>query len=253
MLYALLFGMVFTFLADNKNCLPGVELATRAVLRVWVAFQRARITLAQVAALGIQIVLMVVVAMACTIGFGWVLARRLRLGDDQSLLSGGAVAICGPSAALAISSVLPRHSDAERNLILTVVGVTTLSTTAMVAYLLIANALGMSAHTAAVFLGTPPHDVTQIVGAGYLVSTETGDTPTTVKLPRVALLVPVVFAFAILMGRRGSDSGGIKAPLLSGFLVGFVVLAVANSFGRVPEIARHTLADLSPSAGAATI
>jgi uncharacterized membrane protein YadS len=50
------------------------------------------------------------------------------------VLSAGAVAICGASAALAISSVLPSHKDHERNTIMTVAGVTALSTVAMVAY-----------------------------------------------------------------------------------------------------------------------
>ncbi|SFU48422.1 YeiH family protein [Halomonas korlensis] len=242
MLYALLFGMAFNFLADNERCMPGIELSARKVLRVGVALLGARITFAQVAALGMQTVLMVVATVALTIGFGWLLARRLGLRSDHGLLSGGAVAICGASAALAISSVLPRHPDAERNLILTVVSVTTLSTVAMVVYPLIASALGMSDHIAGVFLGATIHDVAQVVGAGYMISTETGDTSTIVKLLRVALLVPVVLAFGILLGRGGS---GTKAPLLPRFLLGFAVLVAANSFGWVPETARNILADLS--------
>lgn len=242
MLYALLFGMAFNFLDDNEHCLLGIEFAARKVLRLGVALLGARITFAQVAALGVETVLMVVAAVTLTICFGWLLALRLGLRSDYGLLSGGAVAICGASAALAISSVLPRHPDDERNLILTVVGVTTLSTVAMVAYPLLASALGMSDHTAGVFLGATIHDVAQVVGAGYMISPETGDTSTIVKLLRVALLVPVVFAFGLLLGRGGD---GTKAPRLPGFLVGFAVLVAANSFGWVPPLARDTLANLS--------
>jgi len=242
MLYALLFGMTFNFLADNAHCLPGIDMTARTVLRLGVALLGARITFAQVAALGMQTVLMVVAAVTLTIGFGWLLARRLGLRSDHGLLSGGAVAICGASAALAISSVLPRHPDAERNLIVTVVGVTTLSTVAMVAYPFITSALGMSDRTAGVFLGATIHDVAQVVGAGYMISTETGDTATIVKLLRVALLVPAVFAFGLLLGR---GSSGPKAPLLPRFLLGFAVLVAANSLGWVPEMARNMLSDLS--------
>ena len=38
------------------------------------------------------------------------------------------------------------------------------------------------------FLGATIHDVAQVVGAGYAVSRETGDTATVVKLMRVAML-----------------------------------------------------------------
>ena len=55
------------------------------------------------------------------------------------MLSGGAVAICGASAALAISSVLPRSKESERFTLMVVVTVTVLSTLAMVTYPLIAS------------------------------------------------------------------------------------------------------------------
>ena len=69
------------------------------------------------------------------------------------VLSGGAVAICGASAALAIASVLPRHRDSERDTILTVVTVTLMSTAAMILYPLLATALGFDHAHAGVFLG----------------------------------------------------------------------------------------------------
>ncbi|MCK9988538.1 MAG: hypothetical protein AzoDbin1_05010 [Azoarcus sp.] len=243
MLYALLLGMAFNFLDDNESCKPGVQAASRTVLRLGVAFLGARITFAQIAALGGHTVLMVVTAVALTITFGWILARRLGLRGDHGLLSGGAVAICGASAALALASVLPSHRDSERNTILTVIGVTTLSTAAMVLYPLIANWLGLDDRAAGVFLGATIHDVAQVVGAGYMISPEAGDTSTIVKLLRVALLLPVVFAIGLLLGRRRGNASP-SAPL-PGFLIGFAALVVANSFGFLPELGREFLGNLS--------
>jgi uncharacterized membrane protein YadS len=104
------------------------------LLRVGVALLGARITLTQVAKLGVETALVIVVAVALTIGFGLLLAKWLKRPREEGVLSGGAVAICGASAALAISSVLPQTKENERFTLLAVVGVTVLSTLSMILY-----------------------------------------------------------------------------------------------------------------------
>jgi len=84
--------------------------------------------------------------------------------SSLGVLMGGATAICGASAALAISSVLPKSTHLERNTTLTVVAVTTLSTLAMVAYPLITKWLGFDAVISGKFFGATIHDVAQVVG-----------------------------------------------------------------------------------------
>jgi len=118
-----------------------------------------------------------------------------------------------------------------------VVGVTTLSTIAMVVYPVIAGALGLGEHTAGVFLGATIHDVAQVVGAGYSVSTTAGDTATIVKLFRVAMLLPVVLVVSFVVQRSGSASsdGAGRPPLLPMFLVGFAALVVVNSAGWLTQ------------------
>src|SRR5665213_711504 len=109
MLFALLFGMAFHFLHEEGRCVAGIEFASRSVLRLGVGLLGVRITLGQIASLGPWPVAPVTVGVATTILFGFLLARRLGLSSMFGVLSGGAVAICGASAALAIASVLPRN------------------------------------------------------------------------------------------------------------------------------------------------
>ncbi|MDT8878601.1 putative sulfate exporter family transporter [Halomonas saccharevitans] len=246
LLYALLFGMSLHFLSEEGRCRQGIEFAARTVLRLGVALLGARMTLAQVGDLGIGPVLTVVVAVALVIAMGSVLARVLGLDRDLGLLTGGAVAICGASAALALSAVMPRHETHERNTILTVVGVTTLSTMAMVIYPLIAGALELANAQAGIFLGGTIHDVAQVVGAGYMISEETGDISTLVKLVRVAMLVPAVMVFMWLFrASRQAEGAATKVPMLPSFLVGFVVLVLVNSMGLIPEVVNEGMSTLS--------
>lgn len=244
MLFALLLGMAMNFLSQEGPCRPGIELAAKQLLRLGVALLGLRITYSQIAALGWGPVLLVVGSVVVTILVGVVLARMAGFKTVFGVLTGGAVAICGASAALAISTVLPGHERKEQATLFTVIGVSALSTLAMVAYPMVAHALGFSDHATGLFLGATIHDVAQVVGAGYGVSTEAGDTATVVKLMRVAMLMPVIVVLAA-MYRDQQPAGGERPPLLPWFVVAFAVLVVVGSLGWVPAIVQSTGNDAS--------
>ena len=246
MLYALLLGIAFHFLGQETKCAAGITFASKSVLRLGVALLGARITVGDVAALGVPTVLLVVGGVAFTVCAGWAVGRLFRLTSDHAVLSAGAVAICGASAALAIASVLPNHRRSERNTILTVVGVTTLSTAAMVLYPTIVHMLGFDHRQAGVFLGATIHDVAQVVGAGYMISDQAGETAAIVKLMRVGCLLPAVVAISLAFrAHRTPGEGGGRPPLLPPFLIGFVVLMLANSAGLLPAAAVEAIGQAS--------
>lgn len=234
LLYALFFGIAFNFLASDPRTKPGIDFAGRTVLRIGVALLGARITFEKVAEIGGLQMAAVAVIVALTILFGIALARYLSYQARIGLLTGGAVAICGASAALAISAALPAREDKHRFTVLTVVGVTTLSTIAMVGYPALAGILGFTDVQAGIFIGGSIHDVAQVVGAGYLISDVAGDTATVVKLFRVSLLVPVVFIATLVFRSSKTDETAARPPLLPFFLIAFCVLACLASFGLVP-------------------
>jgi uncharacterized integral membrane protein (TIGR00698 family) len=245
MLFALLLGMAMNFLATDGACRPGIDYAARTLLRIGVALLGLRITIGQVTALGWAPVLMVVVAVVLTIAVSMVVARRLGFQDLFGLLTGGATAICGASAALALAAALPNHPMKERATLFTVIGVSTLSTLAMIVYPMVVHALGLDARAAGIFLGGTIHDVAQVVGAGYAVSAETGDAATLVKLLRVAMLLPVI-VFAVMLTRtRGGHDSGKRPPLLPWFAVAFALLVVVNSTGVVPAAVQSFGSDAS--------
>lgn len=245
LLYALLFGMALHFLSEEGRCVAGIEFSARTILRFGVALLGVRITVDQVTSLGIGPIVTVISGVILTILFGVMLARLMGLHRDMGLLTGGAVAICGASAALALSAVMPRSANSERNTILTVVGVTTLSTAAMVLYPLISSVLSLTQQQAGVFLGGTIHDVAQVVGAGYMISEETGDVATFVKLMRVTMLVPVVMCFILLFRNAEGSQNNSKIPRLPGFLVAFVLLVIINSLGVIPTSVADGMTDLS--------
>lgn len=237
MLFALLLGMAVNFLSQEGRCVAGLELCAKGVLRAGVALLGMRITFGQVAQLGGFTVLLVVAAVVATIGFGLLGARLMGFKPAFGILSGGATAICGASAALAISASFPDQPMRERATIFTVIGVSLLSTLCMIAYPPLVAALGLTPQQAGIFLGGTIHDVAQVVGAGYSLSTATGDTATVVKLLRVAMLLPVIFTISLaLRARRDTGAAGGKVPMLPWFAVAFAVLVAVNSSGVIPPL-----------------
>lgn len=243
MLFALLLGMALHFLAADEKCAPGIEFTAKKLLRCGIALLGARITFSQISSLGAGPIALVVICLLATIGFGLLIARLLGRRWTFGVLTGGAVAICGASAALAISAVLPKDRDHEHNTLFTVIAVTSLSTVAMIVYPLIFTALGFDTIQIGILLGTTIHDVAQVVGAGYAVSDETGDIATYVKLLRVALLPLVVVLLAVLATRSGATDGTtVPWPL---FTVAFVAILIANSLGIIPSAVATLMVDTS--------
>jgi len=238
LLFALLLGLAMNFLAEGP-CGPGIAFCARTLLRVGVALLGLRITTEQVLDLGWGPMVMVLLCVVLTISVSVLAARMLGFQGAFGLLTGGATAICGASAALALSAALPAHPQKERATLFTVIGVSALSTLAMVTYPMLAQALGLDARQAGIFLGATIHDVAQVVGAGYSVSSESGDVATLVKLLRVAMLLPVIMlASAItrvqLAAANPGEPSGPRPPLLPGFAVAFALLVALNSTGVVP-------------------
>jgi uncharacterized integral membrane protein (TIGR00698 family) len=245
MLFALLLGMAFHTVAERKVLKAGVDLAARFVLRVGVALLGARITLGDMLALPWIFWLIAGAAVPATILFGAALARTFGRAPAFGVLTGGATAICGASAALAISAVLPRHPDADRDAIFAVIGVTTLSTVAMVVYPWAFTAATTDERLIGFLIGASIHDVAQVVGAGYSVSVTAGDVAMITKLWRVAMLVPVVAALMLLYRRRGPASGGPRPSLLPWFLVVFVALSAIASAGLIGRDGGAALGEVS--------
>ena len=249
-LYALFFGVAFHYLSQDPKTRPGIEFCSRTVLRVGVGLLGARITASQIAGLGWTTAGIVIAAVVTTLLCGVLLGRFLGLNRAQSVLSGGAVAICGASAALAISAVLPRTKDSERFTLMVVVTVTVLSTLAMVIYPLAARLLHLPPELAGLFLGGTIHDGAQVVGAGYMLSPETGDYATIVKLFRVSMLAVVVVVVSTLFKKareQESEEGTVaaKQAVVPWFLWVFVALVIINSMGGVPAVVQMGLNDVS--------
>ena len=243
MLMALLFGISLNFLSSDSKCELGITFSARTILRLGISLLGLRISISMISELGWSIIIVVVSSVIATIIFGLLVARIFNHGPKFAFLSSGSVAICGASAAIAISTILPHDERSEERLVFTVAGVTILSTIAMIFYPIFTDYMEYSPKNSGIFIGSTIHDVAQVIGAGFTISKETGDVAILVKLIRVAMLAPVIFVTTIIIRKINSVKQGHQnyQPLFPGFIVVFIILAIINSMGFLP----HTLTSLA--------
>ena len=241
MLFALLIGMVLHFLSVEGKCTEGIQFTASKLLRIGVALLGVRVSFGELASLGAGPPLLTPVLIGATILSGLVFARLFRRDREFGILTGGAVAICGASAALAIASVLPRTEASERNTLFTVIAVTTLSTVAMILYPVLFSALGFDDREIGYLIGATIHDVAQVVGAGYGVSDDAGAIATYVKMMRVAMLPVVVIALSFAV-RSEKQNAVANFPW---FAIAFAVILALNSFSVFPPFMVTIMTELS--------
>jgi uncharacterized integral membrane protein (TIGR00698 family) len=228
MVIALFIGISFNRFADDPRFRDGITWCVKKLLRIAIGLLGLRIALGDILGLGAGIIVVVVASMALTIVASIWLARLFGQEAGYGALAGAANAVCGASATLATSTVVPNYKTKDADTAFTVVMANAISTVVMLAYPPLCVWLGLSARDTGLMLGMTIHDMAQVVGAGYAVSEPVGNTAVVVKLFRVFLLLPVVLVIGWWFLRRGEEAGAAKVPPPV-FAIAFLVLAFVNT------------------------
>ena len=237
-LAALALGIGLSFLFDRLALTGGIEVSARDLLRVGVALLGAKVTFSEIAAMSWAVPVILAATGLCLF-LGVRIGKLCGLDTPLATVCAGAVAICGASAALAVSSAFPPRPNADAEAATVVAGVTVLGTIAMIAYPLLSHLLGFDAAETGIFLGASLHEVAQAVGAGFAVSDDVGHVATTAKLVRVAALAPLVLLVGwMVTAKAPREAGAARPALLPWYLVAFIALAAMASFNLFdPQVA----------------
>ncbi len=239
MLFALLLGMSVNFLSKDETASMGINFSASFILRFGVALLGARILVNDVIDLGWVSIVVLIGGLISTILFGFMLSSLLGLNRKLGFLSGGAVSICGISATMALSSVMPKSKEMENYTLITVIMIATFGSILMITYPILVRWLELTPEAAAFFIGGSIHDVSHVVGASFSLSPEVGKVAIVVKMFRVAMLIPMVWVFLILFKSErdraecSSNKNKVKLPIPF-FLIAFVIIVLVNNMNLIP-------------------
>lgn len=236
-LLGLLVGLALNFVSADPRTHAGLDFAARTFLRFGIVVLGLQVTFAQIGALGLAPFAALAVVMAVTVAAGLAGARLGGQSRYAGILAGGATAICGASAALALYGVIGKDRLSQAQFALSLVGIALASAFAMSVYPVLASELGLSDAQAGFLIGASIHDVAQAIGGGYAFSDVAGSHATIVKLTRVALLAPLVALASLWIG--GGASAKARAAwqrlALPWFIVAFLAAVALNSMVALPE------------------
>jgi uncharacterized integral membrane protein (TIGR00698 family) len=225
----------------------GVNFSARKLLRIAVAFFGLRVSLQEIAQVGLPGLVESVVIVVSTLAIGtWAGMKIMKLDRDTALLTAAGSAICGAAAVLAFESTLQSKPHKSAMAVGSVVLFGTLS---MFLYPVLYRAgwLHLDTLGAGLFFGGTIHEVAQVVGAASNVSPEATHIATIVKMTRVMLLVPVLLVVGLWVNRsargsQGTHAGeGARKLAVPWFALGFLACVVVNSLHVLPAHVTHTV------------
>lgn len=238
LLWAMAIGVCVAPWAGRAPALaPGVRFSATQVLRAGIALVGLRVSLSDLASIGLQGLIVVIGALGATFAVTLWAGRRLGVSPGLTMLIATGTAICGASAIAAISSVIEAE---EEEVAYAVATVTILGTIAMVALPPLCSVLGLGDRESGLWIGASVHEVAQVAAAGAAVSAFALALATAVKMARVVLLAPLV---AVVGYRRPGVKG--RRVTVPWFVVGFIVFVCIRSAADLSPTTLRTVGDVS--------
>lgn len=235
-LLSMLLGLAAGNVIAGTHLLSGASFTVRKLLPLGIILLGARMDFFEAIRIGGPGLVMSLGVVILSVGSLLYLGKCLGLDCKMALLLGIGTGICGGTAIVAIAPLM----KARENHVLICVGlVTLLGLGAMVLLPLLSGLLGLSETQFGLLAGLTIHQTPQVIAAGFAVGEEAGQVATVAKLSRVCLLAPVAVLIGWWMSRRDSLTSEGRKPwfrLVPGFAIGFLLVALGNTFGVFPEI-----------------
>lgn len=247
---ALLLGMLINHFWHPEWLKSGLKFTSKRILRVAIILLGASLSVGVILNVGRMSLMVMIFTLLTCFGGGYIVGKVLGLNWKLSNLISAGTGICGGSAIAAIAPVI----DADDTDIAYAMSATFIFDMAMIVlFPIMGQMLGLSDMAYGLWAGTAVNDTSSVVAAGYAYSEAAGDFATMVKLTRTLAIIPTVLVFTFVNLRlkrkeNATASDGKKLNILSlfpWFIVGFVLLAIVNSVGLIPENISSAAKDVS--------
>jgi uncharacterized integral membrane protein (TIGR00698 family) len=247
---ALLLGIVVAAIAGPqlRRLTPGLAFSSQRILRLGIVLLGARLSLAEIARIGLPATGLIVVTMATSFAIVLLVARLVRVDDRLAILIAVGSAVCGNTAIVATAPVIGARA---REVAYAVATITLFGTLAVFLYPTIGHALDLSQASSGLWAGVAVHDTSQVIATGAAFGPEALDVATVVKLIRNALMAPLLFLIAaVWAGRAANETVPCAAAAPGGtsrgsvgrrgirraiplFVLGFLALATLRTVGLI--------------------
>lgn len=237
---ALFLGTIINSFFHPAWIKPALKFTSKRILKVAIILLGASLSIDTIMSVGKMTFFVMIFTFLMCFGGGYFIRKIFGLNWKLSNLISAGTGICGGSAIAAISPVI----DADDKDIAFAMSSTFIFDMVMVAlYPIMGELLGMSDIAYGIWAGTSVNDTASVVASGYAFSEIAGDFATMVKLTRTIAIIPTVLVFAFIGTRikqkelkKSGDGKKVNIlKIIPWFIGGFLLLAIFNSVGWIPE------------------
>ena len=233
-LFAILIGILIGNLkiSSSPRWSAGVKFSESNLLYYSIVLLGATLTFQTIMEMGVSGLSFIVIQMSLTIVFVVWLGKKLRFGEDFSLLMASGNAVCGSSAIAATGPAIQAKSS---DIALSVTLVNLLGSVLMIFLPVITNLVFSNAVIpSAALIGGTLQSVGQVVASGSIVGEEVKDQAAVFKISRIIFLVAVVFVLKQIKFRKQESKVATKdkfsfGKIIPWYVAGFLLLCCINS------------------------
>ena len=240
LIVGIVLGMLYANSLRNQlpeTWVPGIKLCTKQILRLGIVLYGFRLTLTDVAAVGMPAVIIDAIIVTGTIFLGILLGRLLKMDKDTALMTSTGSAICGAAAVLGAEPVVKCEGHKTAIAVSTVVIFGTIS---MFLYPILYRAgilSGLTDLQVAIYTGSTLHEVAHVAGAGNAMDPTDAlgiaGTATITKMIRVMMLAPVLVIMSFMLAGKSphTNNGQTSSRKITipWFAFGFIGIICVNS------------------------
>lgn len=225
---------------------PGIATSSKLILQISVVVLGSQLSLKEIIKVGYSSLPVMLGSLTiCLLGAYWI-GKWLGIVGDLRTLIGVGTSICGASA---IAAVTPIIGAASVDVAYAISTIFLFNMTAVLTFPFLGHLLGLSQHSFGLFAGTAINDMSSVVAASTTYGSVAANYAIVVKLTRTMLIIPISLGLATLERRKTTTDESKPnvhiARLVPWYLIGFLVVATANSFGLIPQGIHHYLVQIS--------
>ncbi len=231
-LVALLIGIGINNMVEiPQKFQSGLSFTSGKMLELSIIFLAFSIDYKNIAQLGVGSFLVILITVFLVLLSIYFLAKKFNCPSSTGWLIGFGTAICGSSA---IAAFAPSVSKEKEDVAVSMSVVNLFGSIGMILIPIILVRLPFSLNQVGILIGGSLHSVGNVVGAGYALSDEIGESAMTIKLARVALLSPALLFFNFLVNRKSMKhwTDYVKLPW---YLIGFFIISIYSSIFPMSE------------------
>lgn len=209
----------------------GVKFSAKTLLEIAIALLGASLSLSILRGAGAIVIIGIAALVALSLLGSYAIGRALGLSPKLSALIASGNSICGNSAIAATAPAIGAKADD----VAAAIGFTAvLGVIAVMLLPFLPDLLGMDAKAYGVFAGLTVYAVPQVLAATAPLGTVAVQAGTIVKLIRVLMLGPTIAALSVIFNRAEKADLSLQ-KMVPWFIIAFVLMIMARSFGLIPD------------------